>query len=634
VPGNEILTTVLNSVPFAITSIDPDGAILFVNDGAAVALSSTPAAAVGTSLFDYFPERAAALRERIRQTVAARSVQHFDAVVTLPDGRERYYDSAYCPALDEHGDVVAVQIVAHDITDLRTGPSSAPSRGPDWARVTDDLSMTDDRVKAILANAAMIITVYDTELRIRYMNRVLPGIELADVIGQSPMRWLTDSSQQVLRRTFARVLDTQQVAECELEGLSQRTWLVRLAPLVYRDQVQQVIACTLDITEQKRLQAQLADKQRIESLGTMARGIAHDFNNLLTAIMGDAGLIRRKLSAGEDPTPLLEEIEAASRRAADLCDQMLDYAGKDRSTSKPSEVNPTIEEMAALTRAAASAKISVTYDLAEGLPATRCSRAQVGQVVLNLINNAADAIGDECGSIRVSTVEIVFDRPDADYLPEPPPPGRYIRLRVADSGHGVAARDHHLLFDPFYSTKVSGHGLGLSVVLGILSSYGGAISVCSREGEGTTMTVLLPVYERDVTPRDADAGTEEWPTGEGTVLVVDDELSVRHMIAGVLADAGYDVLQAGDGDEALAMFAQHAPSIRAVILDVTMPHRDGHDTLEKLRERDRRVPVLLSSGRPIELPAGDPFVRLLPKPYGPGEILRAIARDIRAPARD
>ena len=248
------------------------------------------------------------------------------------------------------------------------------------------------------------------------MNRVIPGRSIAEVIGTKTRPWLREESQERFDGMFSKVLATKQVAECEVMGLSGQSWLVRLAPLVHEDRVAQVLACTLEVTEQRHLQQQLAHRRKIESLGTMARGIAHDFNNLLTAVLGSAGLARRRLAAGREVEPLLDEIEAAGERAAELCEQMLVYAGRDLPSSEPGDLNRVIEQLTRLTRAAVGSNIRMERRLAEALPRTRCNAAQLSQVVLNLVNNAADAIGEAQGRIVISTAEVQLEDPETDFV--------------------------------------------------------------------------------------------------------------------------------------------------------------------------------------------------------------------------
>jgi nitrogen-specific signal transduction histidine kinase/ActR/RegA family two-component response regulator len=383
----------------------------------------------------------------------------------------------------------------------------------------------------------------------------------------------------------------------------------------------------MDITRLRELEAQLQHSQKVESLGTMVGGIAHDFNNLLTAIAGNITVAQKRCATGRDPSQNLSNIEAACRKASDLCQQMLAYAGQNRPARTPCDLNAIAREIADLARAAVDDRIQLAFDLAPERPAILASAGQVGQVILNLLNNAADAI-EEHGAITVSTELIQLEEPLTTGFPEPPVPGRYVRLSVADSGGGIDNADLARIFDPFYSTKADGHGLGLSAVLGICSAHESKIVVTSEIDRGTTFSVYFPEHESAASESSAAQPRNETRSGEGTVLVVDDDSAVRIMLDLLLQEAGYTVIEACDGDEALEKIAANSQSISIVILDVTMPKRDGYSTLKELRKTHPTLPVLLSSGRPIQLDdAGraDQYLKVLEKPYEAEKLLSVVA---------
>ncbi len=630
----ELARAILDSLSFPIITVDRDGTILCANPAAAANLAGTPETVVGRSLYEYFREREAATRERIKQTVAARAPQRFEAVVTLPSGDERYFESVYYPTFDASGAVFAVQIVAQDVTESRRAELAGREGRDVWGLVTDELSMTRERLQAILETAPIVIGVHDLDMTIRYINWVAEQADIHQVIGSSPLAWITENDHRATRAAFARVAESARVVECPVHDVFGNEWLMRLAPLIHDGEVKQVLSCTLDVTEQRRLERQLWQQQKIESLGTLAAGIAHDFNNLLSAIVGNSSLARRWLETGRDPAAFLDNVDLASRKAAELCKQMLCYAGHGQATLSPGDLNAVITDMARLTRAVVRSKITTSYELARELPLIRCNATQLGQVVLNLIGNAAEAIGDAHGTIAISTdTTVVEDRP-AHYLPKAPPPGRHVRLRVTDTGCGMDPELVQRIFDPFFSTKSTGHGLGLSAVLGIVSAHDAVIGVGSQRGAGTTITVLFPVYEGAARERAQEPAEGRWRRGTGTVLIVDDEPAVRAVAATALTEAGYDVAEASDGDEALSVLGSVAGPIRAILLDVTMPSRDGYSTLAELRKTHPEVPVLLSSGLPTDLDAlrGDARVRLLRKPYSPSELTRAVAECVELAA--
>ncbi|MCA9679195.1 MAG: PAS domain-containing protein [Kofleriaceae bacterium] len=615
---------VLDATPFVVITIDPEGTILYVNRAAARGMGRAPEELVGTSLFAQFPAHATAMRERVRRTISTRQQQDMESLMPLADGRRPLFQARHCPILDADGRVTAVQIIAWEASPRRAGDADDGM----WAVVTDELSMTHRRVHALLENAAMVISVYDPDMSIRYLNRVLEGRALSDAIGQRPLAWLVERDRPVFQAAFERVLVDRAVTECEVEGVSERHWFLRLAPLIHDGAVRQVLGCAIDVTERKRLEQQLARREKLASLGTMARGVAHDFNNLLTVVLGNVGLGRLRARSGGDVQAVFEDIELAARRAAELCEAMMTYGATAEPVAELGELNQVIEELLPLSRVRTRAGLELRCGLAPDLPMVACNRVPLGQIVLNLVNNAADALGDGAGTISVSSELVGLGEVSGDFLPETPAPGPYVRFRVADTGPGLTAADRLRIFDPFFSTKPDGHGLGLPVVLGIVSSHHGAISVESAPGVGTVMTVLLPARDRAAVA----AARQAAPRREGTVLVVDDEAAVRAMLRSLLHEAGYRVIDVDSGDAALAHLHAEAAAIDLVILDVNMPERDGYGTLRELRRRHRDLPVLLSSGRQVSLPEGDPFAGSLPKPYIPEILLEVVAARIASRA--
>jgi two-component system cell cycle sensor histidine kinase/response regulator CckA len=498
-----------------------------------------------------------------------------------------------------------------------------------WGETTDDLSLTSARVKALLEHAPLILLVYDPDYRIRYISRVVQGAQLERVLGSSALDHIAEPSRPAFVQAFSRVIHDQEIAECQLAGASGRWWLLRLAPLLHEGQVRQVVACSVELTAQKSLQDQVAQKHKNESLGTMASGIAHDFNNLLTTILCNTSLARQLPEIGAEGAQLLGEVETAAQRAAEICAQMLTYAGGDRSRRAPGNLNQVIRQIAPLTRAATGANIALAFDLAQDLPTCGCDGAQLGQVILNLINNAADAIGSLEGRIDLVTDSVLIGEQSPDYRPSSPIPGHYLRLQVADDGPGMTAETLERIFDPFYSTKATGHGLGLSVVLGIAASNNAAIKVESRVGVGTTMTVLFPTYEAGTSVQPEPSPRSATTDVTGTILVVDDQPAIRRLAANVLRNAGYEVLVAEDGAAALSVLGAHGGRLQAVVLDLGMPARSGRETLAELRKRYPHLPVVLSSGGVVRRIPADPFVRFLAKPYAPAQLTAVVAEAIQ-----
>ncbi len=381
--------------------------------------------------------------------------------------------------------------------------------------------------------------------------------------------------------------------------------------------------------DRERLEAQVQHAQKLESLGVLAGGIAHDFNNLLVGILGNAGLALLELGPDSPARARLEEIEASAQRAADLTRQMLAYAGRGQLVWGRVDITALVEEMATLLARVISKKARLTLSLANRLPAVTGDATQLRQIVMNLITNASDALGDQVGTIAVSTGVVEADRArlSAMYLDDQRRPGRYVVVEVSDTGAGMSPDVRARIFDPFFTTKVAGRGLGLAAVLGIIRGHKGGIEVDSEPGKGSTFRVLLPEA-----PGAEAAAAAPTPSAPGThapgqrVLIVDDEESVRSVARAVLERAGFTVLEAESGEQALAL-VQEGTQPDVLLLDMTMPGMDGTSTLEAVRRVLPDMKAVFSSGfsQPATASAGlRSGTAFIQKPYRPADLVAAI----------
>ncbi len=338
--------------------------------------------------------------------------------------------------------------------------------------------------------------------------------------------------------------------------------------------------------------------QKLESLGMLAGGIAHDFNNLLVGVLGGVDLALEHVDASSPAREILEDVTKATDRAADLANQLLAYSGKGRFVVEPTDLSRLVEEMFKLVQASVSKKIRVVYELDDKLPAAEVDVTQVRQVVLNLVINAAEAIGDAVGTISLATGSSDYRREGLAgvHLSEGAREGRYVFLQVKDCGAGMDGETLKKIFDPFFTTKSVGHGLGLAAVLGVVRGHQGAITAESEPGVGTTVTVLFPVSEKAALDRTAPAVEPDSWAGSGIVLLVDDEDSVRAVGAAMLGRLGFDVLVAEDGRQGLEVFRQHADEIVLVVLDLAMPGMSGDEVFQEMRQIRSDARILLSSG--------------------------------------
>ena len=391
--------------------------------------------------------------------------------------------------------------------------------------------------------------------------------------------------------------------------------------------------------ERERLEAQVRHAQKLESLGVLAGGIAHDFNNLLTGVLGNIELGLLQVEERSPAARSFTKARASAERAADLSRQMLAYSGKGNFVIEAVDVNALVAEIGNLLEVSVSKNVALSYDLHRGLPPVVADVTQLHQVLLNLITNASDSIGDEGGVVTLRTGVRDCDSAylSETYLDDHLPEGDYLFIEVSDTGCGMDPETMQRIFDPFFSTKFTGRGLGLASALGIVRGHSGAIKVASGEGSGTTFTVLLPVGNcaSVVRPeKDVEVASNE---GGGTVLLVDDEDAVRDIGMRLLEQAGFAVVGAADGCEAVDYYREHCDDISCVLLDLTMPRMGGEETFQELRKIRDDVRVVLSSGFTEQEVVGrfaeEGICGFVQKPYRFEELVAEVEAAARAGAR-
>jgi nitrogen-specific signal transduction histidine kinase len=366
-----------------------------------------------------------------------------------------------------------------------------------------------------------------------------------------------------------------------------------------------------DITERKLLEQQrlelerrLLFAQKLESLGVLAGGIAHDFNNLLMVVLGNLEMSLMELSPEASSRTGIEKAIQAAHKAADLTRQMLAYSGKGHFKVEDLNLGELLEENAGMIQAVLSKGVELEVRVNQVLSFIRADAGQIQQVVMSLITNAAEAIGEGTGVVTLSTGVEDFDGSylKRSLIEEKPLPGRFVYLEVSDTGCGMDDTTLKRLFDPFFTTKFTGRGLGMAAVHGIVRGHKGAIIVGSEAGRGTTVRVLFPAANAVEVVAAPEAETAargcaaEAPPLPKTVLVVDDEESVRNVCKAMVEHFDFRVFTAADGEDALRVFRERAGDIDCVILDLTMPHMDGLTAFRELRRIRPDVRVILSSG--------------------------------------
>lgn len=390
--------------------------------------------------------------------------------------------------------------------------------------------------------------------------------------------------------------------------------------------------------EKLKLEAQINHVQRLESLGVMAGGVAHDFNNLLTTILGNAEMAILDSNDDSPALPCLKEIQLAAHRSSDLTRQLLNYSGGGKFTVENFSINSMIKETLELVRVSLSKKATLNLNLKEPLPMIEGDLSQIRQVLMNLIINASDSLEENAGTVSIYTELADFDT-HCVWLHQPETTAamemaRYVTLKVTDTGTGIEEKNLERIFEPFFSTKHTGRGLGLAAVVGIVKSHHGGLSVKSKLGHGTEFTIQFPVSKSasSESHKSKHATQQICKAVNDTIIVADDEKSLLLVLSKILKKEGYDVIPAENGAVAWELFRKHGKAVDLIILDTNMPEMSGIEVLEKVRKADASMPVILLSGysespAKSENLAPDAFIQ---KPFTRDEILDQIRKVLKS----
>ena len=512
----------------------------------------------------------------------------------------------------------------------------------------DLLRESEERCRVISEATREIICEFDDEGQLTYVSPAITGaidFEPEDLIGTTPFFLLHPDDAERIAEIFLKCIETGTPVRTEPYRVRTRSggykWLDGEGIAHRRaDGEMRCVFVSRDITDRveaeaskRALEPRMQEAQRLEGLGVLAGGIAHDFNNLLTPILGDASLALMDLPQVSPARDRLQKIQTAARRAASLTHQMLAYAGSGTLHIEPLDLSDLVKEMAQLLESSVGRQALLETRLQPALPAIEGDTAQLSQVVMNLITNAAEAIGDAAGtiSIRTDSLDIGRDTDQRRWLGDDLPLGLCVYFEVEDDGCGMDEQTRARIFDPFFTTKLTGRGLGLAAAMGIVKSHGGSIDIQSEPGRGTRFRVIFPASARlEVKPAAPFAATDSW-RAEGKVMVVDDDEGVRDLARETLERAGLRVICAANTHQAVELFRRHSDELRLIILDRTMPTPLGSEAFDILRSISPDTPIILVSGYSME-PGAQRFVAkgmagFLPKPFLP-ETLLAQARTL------
>jgi PAS domain S-box-containing protein len=625
------LRAVVDNADLVLWALDSDGVFTLCEGKALPRLGLEPGTAIGRSIHDLLAD----MPEVLAGNKKALEGKAFSGTV---DSRDRSYAARYLPLCDHNGDPCGAIGVAVDITERRKAEAA--------------LERSEKRFRQIAENIREVVWLLDLDKRhVTYASPAYESIwgRKVEELYSQPETWDEHFHPADLDRVNDFIDHLSE--DGGNESLNARIvrpdgvvrWIALRASAINDEtgKVKHLVGTAEDVTEKtfaeeerRRFETRVQQVQKLESLGLLAGGIAHDFNNLLMGVLGNADLAMLSLTPESPGHEYVERIQTAAQRASELASQMLAYSGKGRFVVGALDLSRLAREILHLLETVISQKVQLSIDLAEDLPPIEADASQVRQVVMNLVTNASEAIGPESGVVRVSTS--LFEA-DGEYLSQCElgvglVPGPYVCLEVSDTGPGIGGEIRENIFDPFFTTKFTGRGLGLAATLGIVQSHGAALRVDSEPGHGTTFSVLFP--PSSITLEPAHGGPREPEPedarAETTILVVDDEAVVRDVARAMLESAGYSVLVACDGNEAVETLKKSGDAIGLVILDMAMPGMDGRETYEALRQIRDDILVVLSSGYTEE----DAFSKLgssgivefIHKPYKLATLLEAVRK--------
>ncbi len=628
-----------------ITEIDGDGAVLFIGANCRKLLGIEAEDIVGRFLGDtpiskrFHPED----RERFLAAFRGGEAKHgarFDLRYNHPDGRLHWLDTTATSYHTRTGESRAV-MVTRDSTER--------------VEAEQRLRQSEERYRMVAEATRDLITEQDVDGLLTYASpacEAVLGYRPEEIVGTDAMLSLThpDDVERVAAnfRRCAEAQDSKYAVDAYRVRRKDGSlrWFEG-AGIAYRraDGSLSVLGVTRDVTqriraeeEQRVLEQRIQQAQRLESLGILAGGVAHDFNNLLTPILGEAGLAQQELPSDSPVRGHLASIQKAARRAAALTNQMLAYAGQRPIEKRRVDLSTLVRELGDLLASAGGRRARLVYELASDLPDALGDPAQLGQVAMNLITNAAEALGEAGGtiSIRTGTLELPVAAA-GQRLGAALDAGPHVYFEVEDSGCGMDEATLGRIFDPFFTTKFTGRGLGLAAALGIVRGHGGALEIESHPGQGSRIRVVFPAVARvsaSAAPETSESGAS-W-RGSGTVLLVDDDEGVRAFGVAALARCGLRVITASDGPEALDLFARRCSEIDVVVLDRTLPGTAGDDVFHEMHRIRPDASVVLMSGYAEEPDTGSVTGRaagFLPKPFTHETLALEVRRALEARSR-
>jgi two-component system, cell cycle sensor histidine kinase and response regulator CckA len=578
--SDEMYRLIVEAVPEGIWVANAQGRTLFCNRRMAEILGVDVESMADRSCFDHvFPDELEQARGYFERNLAG-DREPFDFRLRRADGSPVWVRISGMPMLDHSGASVGLLGLFSDISEQKHAEAA--------------LRESEERFRNMADTAPVMIWVTDPNKLSTFFNRrwlEFRGRTWEQETGFGWAEGIHPEDADACMKVYASAFENRSGFQTEKRLLradgEYRTLLCTGVPRFGENGVfAGYVGCSLDITDLRRAQERSLETQKLESLGILARGVAHDFNNLLGSILANSELVLADLDRASAGRQGIEEIQTVAVRASEIVRELMIFAGQEDPVFEPVDLSELVGEMLQLLKISISKRAALKIDLEKDAPPVRANAAQMRQVVMNLITNASEALGENGGTISLAVRQIQSGAED------------YLRLEVGDTGCGMTEETQARIFDPFFTTKFAGRGLGLAAVRGIIRSHGGTINVVSAPGEGSRFEILLrssgePVGERRAMSEASAANKADKLAA--TVLVVEDEEALRHAVSKMLRREGAIVIEAADGQTAVSLFRARAREIDIVLLDMTLPGISGQEVLSELRRIQPGVKVIVTS---------------------------------------
>jgi two-component system cell cycle sensor histidine kinase/response regulator CckA len=570
------------------------------------------------------PDDRVRMLERLRESFERTRLWDEEFRVVWPDGSVHWLLTKGTVYTDNTGEPAGLAGVSLEITDRKNAESA--------------LRESEERFRRVFEEGPLGVALVGKDHRFLKVNDALchmVGYTDAELT-QMPFEAIThpedlQADLDLSERLFRREVPSYRLQKRYVRKNGEIIW-INLTASVIRDAVGLPLyglSMMEDVTLAKRAEEEATVRQKLESLGVLASGIAHDFNNLLGSILAQAELAEAEIAEGSSPTTEVRSIKAVAMRASEVVRELMIFAGREETNLEEVDVSRLVEEMLELLKVSISKHAILKTDLSHHLPAVMGNATQIRQMVMNLVINASEALGENAGLISVSTARARGMQELAQKSTANSPPGDSLQLEISDTGSGMTEDDKARIFDPFFTTKSAGRGLGLSVVQGIVQAHRGSVQVTSAPDQGTTFRILLPSTAGPAKPKQSDNPAASLSQSRvGSVLVVEDEEPLRTSISKMLGSKGFSVIQVGDGSAAVDLI-RGLESLDLILLDMTIPGTSSREVILESGRIRPDVKIILTSAysqdmvtRGLDAPQVRGFIR---KPYTLGDLVQLLS---------